>query len=155
LEDVSLMIGDVKFNYRVGILFVSGNEVLVEVNPDFDFVVPPGGRIKTLENSLDALKREIQEEMKYDLNINDVHLKMLIESFFEFDNKKYHELYFLYTIEVEKNFLENNKGMKNFDSLNNYYEWLGKDDLSKRNLLPNCIVKSIDEDFKHIINDEL
>jgi len=156
MKDVSLMIDDVKFNYRVGILFKCGSEYLVEVNPKIDFVVPPGGRIKTLEDSLTALKREMFEEMKYDIDISSLKLKMLIESFFEFDDTKYHELYFLYNCEVNKDFLDIvNPELKNFDSDNCYYEWVKKEDLEKRRLLPNCIVENIDYEFKHIINREI
>ena len=62
MKDLSVMIDNVKFNYRAGLLIEKGNKVLVECNPAIDFVTLPGGRVQTLESSMDALKREIKEE---------------------------------------------------------------------------------------------
>ena len=38
MKDVSVMIDNVKFNYRAGLIVKCGNEILVELNPDIDFV---------------------------------------------------------------------------------------------------------------------
>ncbi len=62
-KDISVIIDQVKFNYRVGLLVECDNEVMVEVNPSCDFVVLPGGRIKTMEEAKNALIREMKEEI--------------------------------------------------------------------------------------------
>ena len=67
MSDLSIIIDGIKFNVRVGLLIKRRSDILIECNPDFDFVVLPGGRVKTLESSEDALIREINEEMKIDL----------------------------------------------------------------------------------------
>ena len=53
--DLSIMVENVKFNYRAGLMITKNNKVLVECNPVYDFVTIPGGRVKTLESSIDAL----------------------------------------------------------------------------------------------------
>ena len=136
MKDISIMIDDVKFNYRVGLIIEKGSKVLVEFNPEIDFVTLPGGRVQTTESSLEALKREIQEEMGIKLDTRELKMKALIENFFEFDNKKYHEIYILYKIRITGNNKAFTTNMKNMDSKASYYKWVKKDELDKANLLP-------------------
>ena len=136
MKDLSVMIDNVKFNYHAGLLIEKGNKVLVECNPAIDFVTLPGGRVQTLESSMDALKREIKEEMNIELDSERIKMRALIENFFEMDEKKYHELYFLYKFKVTSKDTEFKKDMKNIDSKASYYKWVKKEDLEKENLLP-------------------
>lgn len=136
MKDLSVMIDNVKFNYRAGLLIEKGNKVLVECNPAIDFVTLPGGRVQTLESSMDALKREIKEEMNIELDSERIKMRALIENFFEMDEKKYHELYFLYKLKITSKDTEFKKDMKNIDSKASYYKWVKKEDLEKENLLP-------------------
>ena len=136
MKDLSVMIDNVKFNYRAGLLIEKGNKVLVECNPAIDFVTLPGGRVQTLESSIDALKREIKEEMNIELDSERIKMRALIENFFEMDEKKYHELYFLYKLKITSKDSEFKKDMKNIDSKASYYKWVKKEDLEKENLLP-------------------
>ena len=103
MKDVSVMIDNVKFNYRAGLIIECGNEILVEVNPDIDFVTLPGGRVKTGETTIKALKREIQEEMHYNLKDDDVFLKGIVENFFTIEDKKFHEIFYVYKMKINNN----------------------------------------------------
>ena len=156
MKDLSIMIDNVKFNYRVGLLIERNNKILVECNPEFDFVGLPGGRVKTLESSILALLREIKEEMGIELRKDELKNKAVIENFFEFDGIKHHELFFLYRLKVglqDKRFKEE---MKNLDSKDNYYKWVDKDKLEEVNLLPK-VLRNLSEcnDFEDIVLDEL
>jgi len=154
MRDVSVMIDDVKFNLRAGLMISCDDEVLVEVNPDIDFVTFPGGRVHTLESTKEGLKREIIEEMNYDLP-DDIRLRGLIENFFEYDEKKYHELYFLYKYEIDRNNKLYSNSLKNEDSEKSYYKWVKKTDLDNVNLLPVILRDwALTDGFDHeIIND--
>ena len=139
MKDVSVMIDNVKFNYRAGLIIECGNEILVEVNPDIDFVTLPGGRVKTMESSKEGLKREIKEELDYSIKEKDLCLRGIIENFFEFDNKKYHELFFLYKITIDKEHKLYGREIVNKDSEKSYFKWVKKSDLTKVNLLPKVL----------------
>lgn len=139
MKDVSVMIDNVKFNYRAGLIIECGNEILVEVNPDIDFVTLPGGRVKTMESSKEGLKREIKEELDYSIKEKNLCLRGIIENFFEFDNKKYHELFFLYKITINKAHKLYGKEIVNKDSEKSYFKWVKKSDLTKVNLLPKVL----------------
>ena len=55
--DVSVMINNTKFNYRVATLIKSNNKILLHKNKEDDFYAIPGGRIMIGETSENALKR--------------------------------------------------------------------------------------------------
>lgn len=149
MTDLSIIIDGVKFNFRVGLLVKMKKQVLVECNQDYDFVVLPGGRVKTLESSEDALIREINEEMKIDLTNYNLEFIGADENFFELDNIKYHELYFIYKIEIDENNEDFKDGMINYDSKVNYYKWVDILDLKEVNLLPKSLINIIDSNGIH------
>lgn len=149
MSDLSIIIDGVKFNFRVGLLVKMKKQVLVEYNQDYDFVVLPGGRVITLESSKDALIREINEEMKIDLTNYNLEFIGIDENFFELDNIKYHELYFIYKIEIDENNEDFKDGMINYDSKVNYYKWVDILDLKEVNLLPKSLINIIDSNGIH------
>ena len=77
MKDLSIMVDSIKFNYRVGLLIKKGNQVLIECNDILDYSVVPGGRVKLLEDSLNALIREVKEEMHLSFNKKKFKLKGL------------------------------------------------------------------------------
>ena len=154
--DVSTMIGDVKFNYRVGLIIRRDNQILIECNPDYDYVTIPGGRVKTLESSIVGLKREIQEEMQLDLPEEELIMKGYIENFFELEGKKYHEIYVVYQMNITKEDNRFSDNMKNYDSNKNYYKWVKQNELDKVNLLPVALRKlKNNNQFESFIVDDL
>ena len=149
MNDLSIIVNDVKFNFRVGLLVKKQKQVLVECNPDYDFVVLPGGRVKTLERSDDALIREINEEMKIDLTNYNLEFIGINENFFELDNVKYHKLYFIYKIEIDENNDDFKDCLINYDSKDNYYKLFDILDLKEVNLLPKSLINKIDSNGIH------
>ena len=149
MSDLSIIIDGIKFNVRVGLLIKRRSDILIECNSDYDFVVLPGGRVKTLESSKDALIREINEEMKIDLTNYNLEFIGIDENFFELDNIKYHELYFIYKIEIDENNEDFKDGMINYDSKVNYYKWVNILDLKEVNLLPKSLINIIDSNGIH------
>lgn len=149
MSDLSIIIDGIKFNVRVGLLIKRRRDILIECNSDYDFVVLPGGRVKTLESSKDALIREINEEMKIDLTNYNLEFICIDENFFELDNIKYHELYFIYKIELDENNDDFKDGMINYDSKVNYYKWINILDLKEVNLLPKSLISIIDSNGIH------
>ncbi len=154
--DVSLIVNNVKFNYRVGLLVKKGEYILVECNPDYDFVLLPGGRVKTLESSTESIIREVLEDLDIDISKDSFKAKAFIESFFDLDNVRYHELYMVYKITIDENDNRFKDNMINHDSDKNYYKWIKTSDLEKANLLPKLLTElKDDESFEHFISNEL
>ena len=146
-NDISVMINNKKLNIRVGIIFKYEDKVLVEV-PKYNFYnsVVPGGRIKIGEYSIDAIKREIKEEMGFELLDSKLGFVKTLEEMFTFNNIDYHEIFFIYKYNVDEddyNLLIKIKD--NQDNANSYYKFITKEEFNEYNLLPLEIRDIINE----------
>ena len=61
--DISVDIGKHHLNYRVGALIRRNNQILVHKSLNIKHITLPGGRVQEGEDSIEAIQREIQEEM--------------------------------------------------------------------------------------------
>ncbi|MCG2691002.1 NUDIX hydrolase [Candidatus Parcubacteria bacterium] len=98
----------------------------------------PGGHIKFGETIIEALKRELREELNYDLKIQP---KLLYAWTYISSDKKAHRVYIIYLIDLPRkiNFVaqEAGSGLK--------FKWLHKDDIKKQKFLPemeNLLLKA-------------
>ncbi|MCZ4273675.1 NUDIX hydrolase [Maritalea porphyrae] len=89
--------GQNRVNVRAVAIIRREGHVLVVREDDDDFVCLPGGRIQRGESSLDAIHREMNEELN--AKIEGPQLKYIIENFFWRYGKKFHEFAFYYEIE--------------------------------------------------------
>lgn len=137
-SDIIVKIDDIYLNIRVGIIFKYHDSVLIEIRKDrIENSVIPGGRVKINELRVDALKREIKEEMGIILNDDKLKYKDVIEEFFDFDDKTFHELFFVYEYEVDEDFYQKlSKIKENQDSHITDYIFVSYDEFDKVNLLP-------------------
>ncbi len=146
-SDIALKIDDIFLNIRVGIIFKYQNKVLIEIRKDrVGNSVIPGGRVKIDEYRIEALKREIKEEMGIILDDKKIIYKDTIEEFFDFDNKTYHELFFVYEYVIDEYFYKELLRVKeNKDNSTTEYIFVSYDEFDKVNLLPMKIRDIIKE----------
>ena len=150
-KDLSTMIGDVKLNIRVGVILEYNKKILIEKNKEFDYCVLPGGRIHTLESTEEALIREVKEELGIDISEKNLKIFSIIENFFEKDNKNYHELYYLYKIELDNDY-NIKDGFENIDNNDSDFYWYTREKFKENNILPSILKEIIDnKDFKNYI----
>ena len=155
--DLSIDIEDYKLNIRTGGLIIHNNKILAHKNINKDHYCIPGGRIELGENSETTIKREIQEELGKDIDM--LKYSSTIENFFYMNEKKYHELYFLYRVEFkneeDKKIEYTMHNMEGKDYLQ--YEWLDIDKIDEYNILPECLKDMLKKDHMptHVINEEI
>lgn len=154
---ISFNVNDERFNYRVSGIFIDkeNERFLTNTAEDIDFVVLPGGRVEMGESSVNALKREIVEELGSE--ISEPILKAVVENFFEFNGVKCHELQFVYISNILNKKIKTNK--ENFFGVENkdIFKWYSFDSLDAINYKPAVLKKAIaealngDNTFRHII----
>lgn len=155
--DLTLDVEDYKLNIRAGGVIIHNNKILTHRDVNKDHYCLPGGRIEIGESSEQTIKREIQEELGKQIEI--IGYIATIENFFEMENKKYHEIFFLHRIEFVKE--EDKKidyTMHNVEGKEYLqYEWLDLDKIEEYNILPGCLKEVLkSRNFPtHIINDDL
>ena len=155
--DLTLDVEDYKLNIRSAGVIIHNNKILTHKNVNKNHYSLPGGRVEIGENSEETIKRELHEELEKNTVITgDI---ATIENFFEMDNKKYHEIYFVHKVEFVNDedqiidyTLHNKEGKEYLQ-----YEWLDLNKIDEYNILPKCI-KSIlkSKQFPmHIINNDM
>ena len=144
-----------KFNFRVAALIIQNNKLLLQTSPDEDFYALVGGRVSLMEDSKEAMIRECNEELGITLNKEDAYLINVIENFFEYRNTKYHELLYIYRVDLPDN-IQIKDGFKTLDKDNNYNYWIDEKDIKNVNIKPE-IIKDIylNKELKHHINKEI
>ncbi len=140
--DITIDVGkEYILNVRAGGIIIHKNKVLTHKDVKYDHCCIPGGRIGIGENSKETIKREIQEELGKEIEVE----KYLttIENFFEMNGKKYHEIMFVYKIEFkndeDKKIVEDLKNQEGKEYLK--YEWKDINKLDECNLQPKCFRK--------------
>ena len=95
-SDISIKTGYGRFNYRVGAIILADNKLLMVKNTASPYYYSVGGRVKMNESSSDAVKREVFEETRIEMEIE--RLAYIHENFFiwEIKNEPFHEISFFY-----------------------------------------------------------
>ena len=135
--------GDV-LNVRVGCILSYKNSFLLEQGDEMKHKTIPGGRVKIMELSKEAVLREIKEELDFDMDDSRVTKYTVLENFFRAYNKDFHEIYFIYEYRLIDQEYDNLKQVKrNKDSNNSSYEFVKKEDIYNVNILPVALKKII------------
>lgn len=155
---ISFDVDNNKFNFRVSGIFLdkNGKRFLTNTRSNIDFCVLPGGRVEMGEDSKEALKREFREELGVEIEVYGI--KALTENFFEFDNKNYHELQYVYVGKILDKSLEEHSAQFVGTEEKDIFEWKNVSDLISINYKPSYLKKVISEvadgnlNIRHIIH---
>jgi 8-oxo-dGTP pyrophosphatase MutT (NUDIX family) len=90
------------FQMRIAGLAFRDDHVLVHRAVHETFWTFPGGRAEVGETSSQTLKREMAEELGVEADIGP--LLWVVENFFHYENKQWHELGFYYRMELPRTF---------------------------------------------------
>ena len=146
--DITIPINGIRLNIRTAVIIEIEIEIenwyIFEKDKRNRFYWVVGGRIKINENSIEAAKREIKEELGIELEKID--LKAIVESFFELDNENFHEICFYYT----------GKYVDKLELSENFFIF-SKDEMEKINIQPKIIydiINSKNSEIIHLIINE-
>ncbi|MDR2411927.1 MAG: NUDIX domain-containing protein [Candidatus Peribacteria bacterium] len=148
-----------KFNFRVGAIIISidKQKVLMHTIAGYDFYLLPGGRVNWLENSVDALKRELREELGL-TNINPV-ARLNLENFFNFSGMEFHEISNDFVIELtdDHKFLEEKEQFFGEEGEKYIFKWFPIEKIDNVNIKPALlkeVIKSHNESYQFLTLDE-
>lgn len=155
--DLTLNVEDYILNVRACVMIVHNNKILTHKNVNKDHYSLPGGRVEIGENSEKTVKREFEEELGKEIQIEGY--IATVENFFELDGKKYHEILFIqkgeFVEEEDKkiDYTLHNKEGKDYLQ----YEWIDLNKIENYDILPRCVKEILSEKKfpTHKINDEL
>jgi ADP-ribose pyrophosphatase YjhB (NUDIX family) len=156
MKSISITDSDNRFTYRVVSVIIDDGYILLQTAEMDDFWALPGGRCELSESSIDALKREMKEELETEVKIE--RLIWIVENFFNYQDKHCQEmgLYFLTTLPENSHLHEKDK---TYQAKENDYElimrWFKLDELNDIILYPEFLRESLNaipESIEHIIH---
>ncbi len=153
MENISVTIDDGNFVYRVGAIIINNNQLLMVRNDKSSHYYSVGGRVRIGESSIEALKREIIEEIGHELKIGD--LAVIQESFYEFgcDKERFHEICFFYKVDYDENKPLRSAGFTEERGVE-YFKWLDIDKLDEYEIYPEFFKTNLlnEHGIKHFVN---
>lgn len=159
MEDIRLMIGDVKFSSRAVAVICKNGKILFQKRKQDDFYALPGGAIEAMERGSEVVKREIEEETG-ETNITVKRPLWFCEYFFTFDNKKQHQYILGYLVDIDD---DSKLLLKDeFDGIeegkNIVYKWFSIDEIKDSKIKPDYLkdkLTDIKEYFEFIEESDL
>ncbi len=135
-----------KFIYRVACLFIKDGKVLLHRAEMDDFYALAGGSVEFGETSVEAIEREMKEELGATVKI--LRLVWVAENFFEYQTRECHEigLYYLaeFTSDSKKFYsLDEFEGVES-ESIQDqqfklHFKWISLDDLNNFEIKPTFL----------------
>ena len=145
-KDLRVAIDEVRLNIRCGLIMRHGDDVVLEISKVGRNSVIPGGRIQTMESSKEAIKREIFEEMGITLDENRIRQLAVLENFFTYEERSFHEIYFLYEYILSPEVAEAINAIgTNMDNKETYFKFVEAKKVEEYNLLPKALYEYVIE----------
>lgn len=151
-SDISYVIGNSKFNYRVSGIMIHAGKILAMHDERSPYYYLPGGRVKMGETAEQAVLREITEELNITPRI--IRPLWLNQGFFteDVDNLHYHELciYFLLDVSETGLFDKGEKFTLHERHHTHNFEWLAFERLKDEYFYPVFLkteITDLPEDF--------
>lgn len=126
--DITFQNNEFIFNFRVSCVIQFEDRTLLHKKQGDGFWNLIGGRVKIGENSEQAIIREIKEELGCECEVKKAF--KFSENFFEFQDKKYHEILLIYRVKLEE------KAMFNQFQDKLIFQWFTKEELEKLTIKP-------------------
>lgn len=139
-----------RFNARASAIILNEKKdkiLLFKVEDGRDYFLLPGGRIELYEDSLTAIKREVKEELGYNIDFT---LCSIQENFVIKEEVKIMQYNFCYK-GIYKGIINNDKFVCK-DNNNQYFYWVDIEQLNSYKVYPESTAKLIkSEKLEHII----
>ena len=153
MEDIKYENNKFKFAYRVSAIIYNfyKTKILLFTGNDSDFYMLPGGKVKELEKSTDAIKREIKEEIGFD-NL-DFELAGISEEIVKNNNENIQQITLtyrcIYNGEITK------ETFKSIESDWTNFKWVNLNEINKYKIHPQNIQIMLKDcnTIKHLVEE--
>lgn len=151
-DDIKYKNENFNFAYRVSAIMYNEDEtkILLFYGDDMDFYMLPGGKVKEQEKSIDAIKREIYEELGYE-NLEFKFAGVSEELISEKDNF-IQEITITYKCKYNGDIKEKSFKSKESDWIN--FKWVKVSELEEYNIHPSKILSIVNNCSNHIVEEK-
>ena len=156
-KDMCVRLGEGVINIRAGAIIIKDNKVLMVKNNKNNYYYSVGGRIQFGETALQAIKREVKEELGFEMEVD--RLGFICEAYFygsigdDVERLIYEIAYYFYMKAPEDLNIENKTFLE--DGTPEYLEWVPIN--TDKTIYPGFFkteLKNSSKETKYIIADE-
>jgi ADP-ribose pyrophosphatase YjhB (NUDIX family) len=143
-SDITVLVGDTTVIFRAGAIIVFDDDILLCQDPGEAWWFTPGGRVKTGEDSLSAINRELSEELGSGFEVGAA--VICSENFFELHGRHYQEVCTYYRAEWA--------GSKHSatSDVPEIRRWLPVKDLATVDVKPSFLRQYVSKDLSGVIH---
>ena len=138
-QNITIVNGANKFNFRVAVLIEHKDRVLLETAGEFWNMI--GGRVHFGDSTLEAAKRELKEELNADFA--DLKLINVSENFFSWMGSNQQELLFVYRAVVDDSYAFTKEEEVKCADADKIFKWHNKKDVENLVCRPEIIKELI------------
>ena len=161
-KDIRIKNDGYNFHFRVAAVIVQDNKFLIQQIDGYDYYILPGGHVLLGETSLQALAREVKEEIGCDIDIEQCKLFCFHENFYNKNEKLEHWIENYFTVKPKNPLPSNDWDIEENDNGKKrilHFKWVNRDELKELDLKPTTIKKLLVEnksnEFNHLIDGGL
>lgn len=153
--DLSILLDGKRLNIRTSVIIQRGDEWLMHYGIHDSFITTVGGRIKVFEDSKTALIRELKEELNLTVKAESLEFKTIVEGFFDYKDTPFHELLFVYYMQVNDELGEGEIFHQPNDKF--VFKFYTKEELKREKVMPPILKAIILSESvpMHYISNEL
>lgn len=156
MDDIKYENDHFKFAYRVSAIIynLDKTDILLFTGKDMTYYMLPGGKVKELENSIDAIKREIEEEIGFkSLSFT---LSGISEEIIKHNNENIHQITLTYSTVYRSS--QHKTEFKSVESDWISFKWVKIKELHKYKIHPSNIINMLNKsnpiEIVHIIENK-
>lgn len=144
--DISFQTADGKFNYRVAMILLYENQLLVMKDKGSLYYYVPGGRVHMQEDAQHAICREMMEELNLPIHV--IRPLWFVQSYFQEDvsKQRFHEISLFYLVKpvnIEMLCYKHDFEMKDNTGVLHEYHWVPLAHINEIKLYPKFISEKI------------
>ena len=160
-KDIRIKNDGYNFHFRVAAVIMQNDKYLIQQIEGYDYYILPGGHVLLGESSLKALEREVKEEVKCDIDVNQCKLFCLHENFYIKKGRLEHWVENYFTVKPKGTLP--NEGWDVEENDNGeikllHFKWASKEELEKLDLKPTTIKKLLVDnkvnEFNYLIDGD-
>lgn len=143
-----------QFNFRVAGIIVDNDNYLIQHTGDDPYYALIGGRVEFNDDTANSLIREIEEEVDIKVSLDDLKLIDVVENFFYLKGRNFHELLFIYRVDVSKYNLDK-VSINTLDKDHSVNTWYSYEEMLNLNIQPSLIKDILkSNELTHTINKD-